>query len=964
MLTFRRALVAAALILTILFFTTRSTPPATALEQFPQAKNFEGSRQASTTAAGTNPIHGPPGRHRPAKSGQQTIQDLSKLSLQDKLAYQFPYDVESKFPAYIWQTWKWTPAHSEFDFREQEATWTEQHPGFVHEVITDQVAVHLLRLLYGSVPEVLEAYDALPLPVLKADFFRYLILLARGGIYSDIDTYAIRSALEWIPESVPRDAVGLVIGIEADPDRPDWKDWYSRRIQFCQWTIQSKPGHPILREIVKQITDQTLKRKRAGSLRDVNDKSVIEFTGPALWTDIIFSYFNDERYFDMSSSPGPIDWKNFTGMEVAKRVGDVVVLPITSFSPGVQQMGAKDYDDPMAFVKHDFEGNLSISEGPTEPRVLEHTIPAHFASVVSQYGDHAAVIARTPTTGKDVLPGIVGEPPAAVETRLSYEGLDLVSNTLARSLRSLGVGKGDRVAVSLGNSAEFAALTYAIFKLGAILVPLNPGFNAKQVTAALNHLGVRLLIIGAVTDLAYKPCRGRSNLALLEAIVPDLYKTKVESPSVPTLERVVIVDNSASHPLSGFPRVADLRALTPFTELLPDFEPRRSSPSARSITPDSPLDPAETINIQFTSGTTSHPKAAMLSHTSILNNGYLIGNRMGLTPSDKIVCPPPLFHCFGSVLGYMATATSGAAILFPSPAFDPLASLRMVASHQATGLYGVATMFGIAAGSSVPESLMRRLYQTLGLEELVICYGMTETSPVSCMTSPHDSFIQRTRTVGRVMPHTRVKVVDPHDRTRILPRGEKGELAAAGYLVMKGYWGDEERTSEVRIQEPDGTVWMYSGDEAAMDADGYVEITGRIKDLIIRGGENIHPLEIENCLFQHPLIAEASVVGVPDERYGECVGAFVIVHKGVEAVEGEGGEQTLVEGVGRGAGTGKKVLTKGEVREWVGTHLSRHLVPKHVFWVDEYPKTASGKIQKFKLREVARKILGGEEGSS
>jgi acyl-CoA synthetase (AMP-forming)/AMP-acid ligase II len=232
---------------------------------------------------------------------------------------------------------------------------------------------------------------------------------------------------------------------------------------------------------------------------------------------------------------------------------------------------------------------------------------------------------------------------------------------------------------------------------------------------------------------------------------------------------------------------------------------------------------------------------------------------------------------------------------------------------------------------------------------------------ISSMTSPHDSFIQRTQTVGRAMPHTRVKVVDPHDRTRILPTGEKGELAAAGYLVMKGYWGDEERTSEVRIQEDDGTVWMYSGDEASMDAEGYVEITGRIKDLIIRGGENIHPLEIENCLFQHPLIAEASVVGVPDERYGECVGAFVIVHKGVEAVEGVGGgEQILVEGIGSGAGEGKKVLTKAEVREWVGTHLSRHLVPKHVFWVEEYPKTASGKIQKFKLREVARKILGGD----
>ena len=278
------------------------------------------------------------------------------MTLYDKLAYQFPYDVESKFPAYIWQTWKWTPAHGEFQFRDQEATWTEQHPGFIHEVITDQVAVHLIRLLYASVPEVLDAYEALPLPVLKADFFRYLILLARGGIYSDIDTFAIRSAVDWIPEAVWGAQVGVGFGIEADPHTPDGKDGDRRRIQFCQWTIQAKAGHPVLREVVRQITNRTLERKRDGSLKELNNKSVIEFTGPALWTDTIFEYFNDARFFDMSQSAGLIDWKNFTGMETSRRVGDVVVLPITSFSPGVQQMGAKDYDDPMAFVKHDFEG--------------------------------------------------------------------------------------------------------------------------------------------------------------------------------------------------------------------------------------------------------------------------------------------------------------------------------------------------------------------------------------------------------------------------------------------------------------------------------------------------------------------------------------------------------------------------------------------------------------------------------
>ncbi|KAB5560226.1 acetyl-CoA synthetase-like protein [Coniochaeta sp. 2T2.1] len=662
-------------------------------------------------------------------------------------------------------------------------------------------------------------------------------------------------------------------------------------------------------------------------------------------------------------------------------------------SPGRIIHRAKTQQAPRCFSAL----TTSISQGPDEPPLLPHTIPDHFASIVSQFGDHNAVIARSPTAGAETLNSHIV--PQAIETALTYEALDLTSNVLAHSLRSLGVKKGDRVAVSLGNCPEFAALTYAVFKLGAILVPLNPGFNAKQVTAALTHLGVETLIIGAVTDLAYKPCRGRSNLPLLQALVPDLEASRLESPTVPTLRNIVVADNTPSHPLIAFP-LASYPSLTPFSTLLPQgFHnlPSASSSSARRTVPDAPLSASETINIQFTSGTTSHPKAAMLSHTSILNNGALIGSRMGLTPTDKIVCPPPLFHCFGCVLGYMATATSGSAILFPSPAFDPLASIRMAADHTATGLYGVATMFvamlevmalqgqmkdpvidpraierfpthlrkGIAAGSSVPESLMRRLYDKIGLDELVICYGMTETAPVSCMTTPTDPLDKRTKTVGRVMPHTRVKVVDPTDRTKIVPVGERGELAASGYLVMKGYWGDERRTNEVRLHEDDG-IWMYSGDEALMSGDGYVEITGRIKDLIIRGGENIHPLEIENCLFQHPLIAEVSVVGVPDERYGECVGAFVVLHKGVHGVEapdgleGEAAVESAAEAAGEGEGR-KTLITKEEVREWVRTHLSPHLVPKYVFWLEEYPKTASGKIQKFKLRERARREVFGEE---
>jgi alpha 1,6-mannosyltransferase len=362
MLTFRRALIAAAFFLTMLYLATR-THTTLATDRLPPQKDDsrQGTNSDGQTKTGyvpASPVSTSSSNKMPAlqgkkeKGGQQLLADMSKAPLRDKLAYQFPYDVETKFPAYIWQTWRYTPASGDFgeNFRPAEASWSEKHPGFIHEVITDQVAVHLMRHLYASVP----------LPVLKADFFRYLILLARGGIYSDIDTFALKSAAEWLPDNVPREAIGLVIGIEADPDRPDWAEWYSRRIQFCQWTIQSKPGHPVLVEIVANITQETLKKKKEGSLKSFKDKNVIEFTGPAVWTDTIFDFLNDERYFDMSTSKGNITWKDFTGMTGAKKVGDVVVLPITSFSPGVQQMGAEDYDHPMAFVKHDFEGTFPL----------------------------------------------------------------------------------------------------------------------------------------------------------------------------------------------------------------------------------------------------------------------------------------------------------------------------------------------------------------------------------------------------------------------------------------------------------------------------------------------------------------------------------------------------------------------------------------------------------------------------
>lgn len=291
---------------------------------------------------------------------QKPLGDTSTMTLLDKLAYQFPYDMEGKFPAYIWQTWKYTPASGEFaeEFRSAEASWTEKHPGFIHEVVTDSVAANLIKYLYAGVPEVVKAYEAMPAAILKADFFRYLILLARGGIYSDIDTHALKSAIDWIPPNVPHSTVGLVIGVEADPDRPDWADWYSRRIQFCQWTIQSKSGHPVLREIVSKITEETLRRQAQGRLKltDKDGGDVVEWTGPAIWTDTVFEYFNNPRYYTIEPGQENIMWSDFTGMTSPKKVGDTIVLPITSFSPGQMTMGSKEIDDPMAYVKHDFEG--------------------------------------------------------------------------------------------------------------------------------------------------------------------------------------------------------------------------------------------------------------------------------------------------------------------------------------------------------------------------------------------------------------------------------------------------------------------------------------------------------------------------------------------------------------------------------------------------------------------------------
>ncbi|KAL2003869.1 hypothetical protein VTN02DRAFT_1891 [Thermoascus thermophilus] len=355
MLTFRKAVIAAVFLLTFVFLL-RSSHSSSA----PQTPSSASTGAEDDDAARIPEPQQAEKRKTVVSRPELSPEDIARMPLRERLRYQFPYDLESKFPAYIWQTWKYTPASGSFDesLRPFEASWSELHPGFVHEVVPDETAFHLIRYLYASMPEIQEAYQALPLAVLKADFFRYLILLARGGIYTDIDTIALKPAIDWLPQDFDRSTVGLIIGIEADPDRPDWHQWYSRRIQFCQWTIQAKPGHPVLRDVVATITEDTLRMKREGILtKSKMDKSIVEFTGPAVWTDTVFRYFNNPEYFrDENGNAKNITAMDFTGITEHKKVGDVVVLPITSFSPGVRQMGAEDVDHPMAFVKHQFEG--------------------------------------------------------------------------------------------------------------------------------------------------------------------------------------------------------------------------------------------------------------------------------------------------------------------------------------------------------------------------------------------------------------------------------------------------------------------------------------------------------------------------------------------------------------------------------------------------------------------------------
>jgi fatty-acyl-CoA synthase len=493
--------------------------------------------------------------------------------------------------------------------------------------------------------------------------------------------------------------------------------------------------------------------------------------------------------------------------------------------------------------------------------------------------------------------------------RFTWAELNDAVDALARGLLGFALEQGDRLGVWSPNGYEWALTQYATAKLGVILVNINPAYRTSELEFALRQSGCRVL-------LAAPEFKGADYRATVEEVRDGL----------PALEQVVFFDSPEWDALAAGDRGGEESELRARMEEL-DFD-----------------DP---INIQYTSGTTGRPKGATLTHHNILNNALLLAGTLGYTEADRVCIPVPLYHCFGMVIGNLACSLSGACIVYPAAAFDPLATLDAMATERCTSIYGVPTMFiaeldhprfsefdlsslrtGIMAGSPCPIEVMRRVGSEMGIEEMTIAFGMTETSPASTMVRPDDSLEHRCETVGQAMPHTEIKIVDPVSE-RTVARGESGEFRTRGYLVMSGYWDEPERT----VEAIDPAGWMHTGDLATMDEDGYVRIVGRIKDMIIRGGENVYPREIEEFLYGHPAIADVQVVGVPDERLGEEVMAWVIAREGATVAE-------------------------DELREYCRGKIARYKIPRYVASCSEFPMTVTGKIQKHKLRDQAIETLG------
>ena len=539
---------------------------------------------------------------------------------------------------------------------------------------------------------------------------------------------------------------------------------------------------------------------------------------------------------------------------------------------------------------------LSYERGPASPPLLETTIGANLAATVAAHGGNDALI--------DVPSG----------RRWTYTEFHDAVRQLATGLLAAGIGKGDRVGIWSPNTPEWTITQYATAEIGAILVTINPAYRTHELEFVLNQSEVRMVI-------AAESFKTSNYVAILDEV----------RPRCPGLDQVVIIGEPRWNTLTATP--VDDAAIDAVATALSNTDP---------------------INIQYTSGTTGFPKGATLTHRNILNNGYVVGELLGYTSADRICLPVPFYHCFGMVMGNLAATSHGATMVVPGPGFDPAAALSAVAVERCTSLYGVPTMFiaelalatfedfdlsslrtGIMAGSPCPAEVMRQVIDRMHMTEVSICYGMTETSPVSTQTRADDSVDQRTTTVGKVGPHLEVRIVDP-DTGAVVPRGVQGELCTRGYSVMAGYWDQPEKTAEA--VDPEG--WMHTGDIGVMDEDGYITVTGRIKDMVIRGGENIYPREIEEFLYTHPDILDAQVIGVPDARYGEELMAWIRLKAGAS------------------------VLSEEDVRQYCTGQLAHYKIPRYVHVVDEFPMTVTGKIRKVEMREQARILLSSNDNQS
>jgi fatty-acyl-CoA synthase len=536
----------------------------------------------------------------------------------------------------------------------------------------------------------------------------------------------------------------------------------------------------------------------------------------------------------------------------------------------------------------------SYASGTSTVPLLGDTIGANLDQTVAAFGDRDALV-DVPT-----------------KRRWTYREFAAEVDAVALGLLDSGVAKGDRVGIWAPNCPEWTITQYATAKIGAILVNINPAYRVHELQYVLNQSGIRTLV-------AARSFKTSDYAGMIERVRPD----------VAGLRDVMLVGEDAWNRLVEAGRAGDLERL-------------------RAI--EAELSPDDPINIQYTSGTTGFPKGATLTHHNILNNGFFVGELISYTERDRIVLPVPFYHCFGMVMGNLAATSHGAAMIIPGPGFEPKAKLRAVQEEKATSLYGVPTMFiaeladpdfgsfdlsslrtGIMAGSPCPVEVMKQVMERMHMSEVSICYGMTETSPVSTQTRVDDSVDRRVSTVGRVGPHLEVKVIDPETGCTV-PRGMPGELCTRGYSVMRGYWEEPAKTAEAI----DPARWMHTGDLAVMDDDGYVSITGRIKDMVIRGGENIYPREIEEFLYTHPDVLDAQVIGVPDAKYGEELMAWVRMRPGAAP------------------------LTEQSLREFCAGKLAHYKIPRYVHIVDDFPMTVTGKVRKVEMRKQAAELLGLE----